>query len=302
MSFVFFLIFFFVSSPPFVDAASTPSYINSSLPNMDFSHQDLAGAKFVNGTFSNSNFSGANLQQADFANATLKNANFTNATLVGANLSNADLSGANLTGTDLSQANLTNATVDGAVIDGTKFNGAALANVDMGKIASKATATVAPIATTVDTTPSTNLPEPPGPVGTIGAPAHMEAQGAANTAALPPEHHSSAFGLFVLILIAVLFIAVVITPWIAIIRCLMNEKLGKVEKSLWAIFAFFVPFVAYVYLIVVETSRKWRIYGITMLVLAILLSLIIIGAFIFGVSSMSHDQFVSVLKQAAKKE
>lgn len=107
-------------------------YVNTEMPNANFSHKDLSGARFSNVELMGSNFYGSNLTNAEFANADLSNTDFRGANLQGARFSNVELNNANLTGADLTGATMVNVDLRGAVLTNSNFEHLARAsNLDM---------------------------------------------------------------------------------------------------------------------------------------------------------------------------
>lgn len=80
-----------------------------SLKNSNFSHSNLAKAKFYETNLESAIFNEANLNKAIFANINLKSASFIGAKLLLTNFSNADLEGANFDEATILRADFTNA-------------------------------------------------------------------------------------------------------------------------------------------------------------------------------------------------
>lgn len=98
----------------------------ASLPEVDFSSADLAGAGFAGADLSGARLTGAELSGARLAGATLARASLAGANLMRASLEGAlapgaDLSGANLYQAETWRAQLAGATVTGAFLKGTKL-------------------------------------------------------------------------------------------------------------------------------------------------------------------------------------
>jgi uncharacterized protein YjbI with pentapeptide repeats len=96
------------------------SYSNRSLPDSDFSGQDIREDIFDHTNLRGSNFSQVNAQGVRFFSSNLESANF-----AGADLTNADFESARLT-----RANLTNAILVGAFATNTKFGEAIIDGAD----------------------------------------------------------------------------------------------------------------------------------------------------------------------------
>jgi len=90
------------------------SFFRSNLEGTDFSEADGFRSKFVNAILTDAKFDGARLEGADFTKANLSGASFKNADLRNARLFRSILRGADLTGTKLRGANLNRADLSGA--------------------------------------------------------------------------------------------------------------------------------------------------------------------------------------------
>ena len=102
------------------------SYSSRSLPNSDFSGQDLTDDLFDHANLRDSNLSGVNAQGVRFFAANLERTNFEGANLTNADLESTRLTRANLTNAILVGAFLTNIKIEGVIIDGADFTDAIL--------------------------------------------------------------------------------------------------------------------------------------------------------------------------------
>jgi uncharacterized protein YjbI with pentapeptide repeats len=113
----------FTPKPAFAQT-KTINYNNTHLEKRDFSHTDLAGAKFVAAEMREANFQGANLTNAILTKGVLLKANLEDANLTGALVDRVTFDGANLKNAIFTETTLTNSRFYEAVITGADFTDA----------------------------------------------------------------------------------------------------------------------------------------------------------------------------------